>query len=288
MGRRTGESMNVTRTGMDEVDTIDFADMAKRPDRWSRLLSGATAAGLLFGVVGPYNSFTANPTTRLCYWVMLFWTGTLILWPSAALGLRAGARRGFSPAFAAAAAVMIACVPLAAFAAAGCYLFWPVHASGIRPIEWYVQTVVIALPAVAIAFWLEMGRGFQRGLIGGAFRMQAGRQSSGPSASGAAPALPSHLIEAALCLQMEDHHVRVHTVGRSHLHLAPLRQIAEQLGPAHGLQVHRSWWVARNAVRDWQEEGRSVVLILTNGLRVPVARNRVAQLRADGWLQRTT
>jgi DNA-binding LytR/AlgR family response regulator len=39
-------------------------------------------------------------------------------------------------------------------------------------------------------------------------------------------------------------------------------------------------------VQDWQEEGRSIVLILTNGLRVPVARNRVAQLRAEGWLQR--
>lgn len=267
---------------MDEADAIDFDDMAKRPDRWSRLLSGVTVAGLLFGVVGPYNSFTANPTTRLCYWTMLFWVGTLILWPSAALGLRAGARRGFSPAFAAAAAVMIACVPLAAFAAAGCYLFWPVHASGIRPVEWYVQTVVIALPGVGIALWLEMGRGFQRGVIGESFGTQIGHLPSGLSA----PALPSHLIEAALCLQIEDHHVRVHTVGRSHLHLAPLRQIAEQLGPTRGLQVHRSWWVARNAVRDWQEEGRSVVLILTNGLRVPVARNRVAQLRARGWLQR--
>jgi hypothetical protein len=271
---------------MDEVDAINFDEMAKRPDRWSRLLSGATVAGLLFGVVGPYNSFTANPTTRLCYWTMLFWAGTLILWPSAALGLHAGARRGFSPAFAAAAAVMIACIPLAALAAAGCYLFWPVHASGIRPVEWYVQTVVIALPAVGIAFWLEMGRGFQRGLIGGSLRMRAGNPPPGPSAPVMAPALPSHLIEAALCLQMEDHHVRVHTVGRSHLHLAPLRQIAEQLGPTHGLQVHRSWWVARHAVQDWQEEGRSMILILSNGLRVPVARNRVAQLRAHGWLQR--
>jgi hypothetical protein len=277
--------MNATRIGIGKVGAIDFEDMAKRPDRWSRLLSGTTVAGLLFGVVGPYNSFTANPTTRLCYWTMLFWAGTLILWPSVALGLRAGRRRGFPPAFAAAAVVMVACIPLAAFAAAGCYLFWPVHASGIRPIEWYVQTLVIALPGVGIAFWLEMGRGTQRAMADNVFRDPAWRAPS-ISPPSTAPALPSHLIEAALCLQMEDHHVRVHTVGRSHLHLAPLRQIAEQLGPEHGLQVHRSWWVARAAVQDWQEEGRSIVLILTNGLRVPVARNRVAQLRAEGWLQR--
>jgi len=76
----------------------------------------------------------------------------------------------------------------------------------------------------------------------------------------------------------------VHTVGRSQLHLAPLHQIAEQLGPARGMQVHRSWWVARNAIQGWEEAGRSVTLVLSNGLRVPVARNRVAQLRAAGWL----
>ncbi|HWI86997.1 MAG TPA: LytTR family DNA-binding domain-containing protein, partial [Sphingomonas sp.] len=107
-------------------------------------------------------------------------------------------------------------------------------------------------------------------------------QPAGPTMTGAA--FPPHLMDAALCLQMEDHHVRVHTVGRSYLHLAPLRQVAEELGPERGLQVHRSWWVAQAAVQRWEEAGRSVVLVLTDGRRVPVARNRVAQLRAIGWL----
>jgi len=66
----------------------------------------------------------------------------------------------------------------------------------------------------------------------------------------------------------------------------PLRQVAEELGPDRGLQVHRSWWVARAAVRDWEEADRSIILTLTNGMRVPVARNRVAVLRACGWLDR--
>jgi hypothetical protein len=42
--------------------------------------------------------------------------------------------------------------------------------------------------------------------------------------------------------------------------------------------------VAREAVCGWYREERSAVLVLTNDLRVPVARNRLAMLRAEGWL----
>jgi hypothetical protein len=263
---------------------VDFDDLI-RPERWARLFRGTTVAGLLFGVVGPYGSFIANPTTRLFYWTMLFWAGTLILWPAVVAGLRFGARPGFPPWFAGAVAVLIASVPLAPVAAAGCYLFWPVHASGIRPLEWYVQTIVIALPAVAVALWFETGRP-QLPQMASGFGFAPVREPPRIAAPTRGPAFPLHLIDAALCLQMEDHHVRVHTVGRSYLHLTPLRQVAEELGSERGLQVHRSWWVARVAVRDWEEDGRSLVLILTNGLRVPVARNRIAVLREAGWLDR--
>jgi hypothetical protein len=263
---------------------VEFDDLI-RPERWARLFRGTTVAGLLFGIVGPYGSFLAKPTSRLFYWTMLFWAGTLILWPAVVSGLRIGVRRGFPPWFTGAVAVLLASIPLAGVAAAGCYMFWPVHASGIRPIEWYVQTVVIAMPAVTVALWFEAGRPQLPQMASGlGFSPPRGRQATSLPIRGGA--LPLHLVEAALCLQMEDHHVRVHTVGRSYLHLVPLRQVAEELGPERGLQVHRSWWVARTAVSTWEEQGRSIVLTLTNGMRVPVARNRVAVLRASGWLDR--
>lgn len=260
----------------------DFDDLLQQPARWARLFRGTTVAGLLFGVVGPYGSFIANPTTRLFYWTMLFWAGTILLWPSTIWALRFGGRRGFPLWFAGAIAILIASIPLASVAAFGCHIFWPVHASGIRPLEWYVQTIVIALPAVAVALWYETGQPQLPQMVSElGFRGARAVPSPGKGAP-----LPLHLIEAALCLQMEDHHVRVHTVGRSYLHLAPLHSVTRDLGSERGVQVHRSWWVARSAIQDWEEDGRSVSLILTNGLRVPVARNRVAHLRALGWLDR--
>ena len=59
-------------------------------------------------------------------------------------------------------------------------------------------------------------------------------------------------------------------------------------GDRRGLQVHRSWWVARDAVRGVQAEWRALSLVLENGLSVPVARSRVAILRDNGWLDEDT
>jgi hypothetical protein len=273
--------MDVTAERSRQTEAGWIEAMIRQPERWARLLTAAALGGALFGLIGPYNSFSANPTTRLFYWTMLFLVGTAILWPSMIVAVSAGQRRGLPPSFSSAAAIVISSAPLAALAAAGCYVFWPVHASGIRPLEWYGLTLAISLPGAAMALWLEA-----RFLWAGRTLANAEmpKYLAASQVSGSYSALPAHLVEAVLCLQMEDHHVRIHTVGRSQLHLAPLRQVADELGHARGLQVHRSWWVARNAVRGWKQEGRAITLVLTNGQQVPVARNRIAELRESGLL----
>lgn len=248
------------------------------PDRWGRLFGWTTLAGILCGLIGPYGSFPANSATRLFYWTALFWIGTLLLWPVVTGALLIAQRRAIPILLAGTAAALIACIPLATIGAFGAHLFWPVHASGIRVLEWYVQTVIIALPATGLAVWLEQPFAPSR-----ASRLITPQPASITSAGEAV--LPDHLLDLTLCLQMEDHHVRVHMMGHSLLHLAPMREAVEALGEERGLQVHRSWWVAERAVAGWSEEGRSMVLVLINGLRVPVARNRVAHLRMRGWLR---
>ena len=256
------------------------AELIGGPDRWARLLGWTTLAGLACGVAGPFGSYPANMFTRLAYWTGLFWAGTLLVWPSIAGAIAYGSRHRFPPLFAGGAAALAACVPLAMLAAGGGHLFWPLHASGMRALEWYCQTVFVALPAAALAYWLEIGRA--RGM---APRVDALSSPTLPDAGDPpAPGLPDHVLATALCLQMEDHHVRVHSHARSSLHFAAMRDVVRQLGEARGLQVHRSWWVTNGAVARADEDGRSATLILTNGLRVPVARSRIAVLRQRGWL----
>ena len=70
----------------------------------------------------------------------------------------------------------------------------------------------------------------------------------------------------------------------SDLILTPLKGAITELGDADGLQVHRSWWVAKAAVAGSVASGRNLSLRLSNGLEAPVSRASVAKLRAAGWL----
>lgn len=96
--------------------------------------------------------------------------------------------------------------------------------------------------------------------------------------------LPSeHRAADLLALEAEDHYLRVHTAAGSTLILLRLSDAIAELGPARGVQVHRSWWVARDAVDHAERTGEKVVLILRGGLRVPVSRGNRAKLAAMGW-----
>ena len=113
-----------------------------------------------------------------------------------------------------------------------------------------------------------------------------------PVAAGPAPApqpafldrLPAHLGSDLLALEMEDHYVRAHTALGSELILLRMRDAIAELGGIEGAQVHRSWWVARDAVEDVKRDGRNVRLVLPGGLEAPVSRTRVAELKDAGWL----
>jgi hypothetical protein len=57
-----------------------------------------------------------------------------------------------------------------------------------------------------------------------------------------------------------------------------------QLGFRDGTLVDRSWWVSRDAVTEVVADGDDLRLRLVGGLEAPVAPDRVAHLRALGWL----
>lgn len=96
--------------------------------------------------------------------------------------------------------------------------------------------------------------------------------------------LPPELGSDIIALEMEDHYVRTHTALGSALVLMRLRDAMALIGDLEGMQVHRSWWVARGAVEDVLRDGRNVRLKLARGLEAPVARAKVAELRGARWI----
>jgi len=95
--------------------------------------------------------------------------------------------------------------------------------------------------------------------------------------------IPPALGRDLLALEMEDHYLRIHTAAGSDLILLRLRDALAELGSARGRQVHRSWWVAEGAVQSVERGPRSI-LVLRNGLRVPVSKSFREQVKEAGWL----
>ncbi|HZG44999.1 MAG TPA: LytTR family DNA-binding domain-containing protein [Allosphingosinicella sp.] len=97
--------------------------------------------------------------------------------------------------------------------------------------------------------------------------------------------LPPTVGSPLLCLSMEDHYVRAHGPSGSALILMRMRDAIDELEGVRGLQVHRSWWVAKDAVERVERDGDRLRLRLVNGLVVPVARSQTGAVKAQGWPQ---
>jgi hypothetical protein len=96
--------------------------------------------------------------------------------------------------------------------------------------------------------------------------------------------LPRHLGRNILCMKTEDHYLRVYTDAGNTLVLLRMGDAENAVGGIEGLRVHRSWWVARHSVAEVVAAGNGLQLHLTNGLDVPVSRERRLLLKSNGWM----
>lgn len=90
--------------------------------------------------------------------------------------------------------------------------------------------------------------------------------------------LPLHLRGPVLCLQAQDHYVEVTTQKGRDLVLIRLADAISELPGRDGIQPHRSWWVARDAIA--QTDANSLTLI--NGQNAPISRANKRAVQA--WI----
>ncbi len=243
---------------------------------WGPVTLGAaisTAAGVVLGVIGPFGSYlNGTLPTRVAYWVGCLWIGWLTFGVFLPLVQRRAQAAGLPvwlwlpPTIA-----LLALLPVTISRVAAVRM-WPV-VERIGWVEWYAQGLAISALLTLGMMWATQART---------------RSTGAPAPLSADPRdrLPSRLGRTVLCLQMEDHYVRVHTQEGSALVLMSLSQAIAGLADLDGQQTHRSWWVARAAVAGVIEDGRNTRLRLQRGLEAPVSRARVARLRQSGWLTR--
>jgi DNA-binding LytR/AlgR family response regulator len=85
-------------------------------------------------------------------------------------------------------------------------------------------------------------------------------------------------------VEAEDHYLRLHTSKGQDLILMRLADAVAELEGIEGAQVHRSWWVARDAIADAKRSDGRATLTLKDGSEVPVSRTYARLLRERSWI----
>jgi len=256
-------------------------------------LSAMTVIGVFLAIIGPFGSIAAPFSERLVTWLAFAWLGyacyrpmqTIVNWGTRVLALPRWSML--------AATCLVGTVPMTIAVLAinrepSGSRGWP----GLDEVMGTYFAVLVIGGAITVLFNLVQG---PRGEA--VMPVPAAPQAAAPAPVAAAvpapaPPLPNPLLDQLpaeigsdiVALEMEDHYVRVHTELGSALVLMRLRDAMALVSEIEGMQVHRSWWVARGAVEDVLRDGRIVRLKLPRDLEAPVARANIATLRDARWI----
>jgi hypothetical protein len=252
-------------------------------------LSLMTLIGVVLAIIGPFGSFGMPLAWRLVYWLGLAYAGYAIYRPIGGLIGRLEHSLALPAAGLWVAAVVVATVPMTAVVLLLGSLPGPLAIPSAQVVlGTYASVFVIGAAVTALFYALQSGKTAQPALADRP--ATAPRPAPEPEAPGAPRAirfldrLPPELGSDLIALEMEDHYVRAHTALGSGLVLLRLSDALAELGAVEGMQVHRSWWVARHAVKDVARHGRNVRLVLDTGIEAPVSRANVSVLRDAGWI----
>ena len=254
---------------------------------WGEQLLVLLLLGAAFGWIGPFGTFQdLTVPRRLAYWVVAF----LLIGSIHSLTMRSLARAEPSAAWPvpvqAIVGALIMAVPSSFVVIALEAIFR--HTPALTPSNLARIYVSVAVVMLVIAIpWALIRR----------YRAREAKiitvEPSAPPAAIEAPARESRFLERLppklgtelLCIATEDHYLRVTTKLGNDLILFRLSDAIVELDPRLGQQVHRSYWVAREAVSSVERGGQRTMLVLVNGSKVPVSRTFLPALREAGWLE---
>lgn len=241
--------------------------------RHGRGLAIAILAGLFLAAVGAFGTGDAEPLARYPYWIAVMVLGALCGILVSELVDRGGwfddrpALQGLLIAAGVTAplTVLIWAITRAVFGG-------DVHPS-LNQLSWFIGPVFVVTSAMTALNYFT----------------QAAPPETHAAAGGAVQArfldrLPARLRGAELfAVEAEDHYLRLHTSKGQDLILMRLSDAVLELEGLEGAQVHRSWWVAREAVIGARRGDGRATLTIRDGSAVPVSRGYARALRDAGW-----
>lgn len=234
-----------------------------------RALGTMAVVGIVLGLAGPFGSFAAlELLPRIAYWVatvfLTYGFGySLSMYADAAWG-------GGRPLWL---RLPLMAVP-AGLAATLTVTLINLTVFGTKAFDW-PSVLLLLLQCLAVAF----------GVVTVVLLLERRAPEANALPAGPAPILervPPAQRGLLLALSVEDHYVDIITERGKTLVLMRLADAIKETAGVEGLQIHRSHWVAKAAVTKIHRAEGKVALELSNGLKLPVSRGFLPQLRAAG------
>lgn len=235
----------------------------RSPLLWAALAGTATVLGL----AGPFGTYEVLPIVpRMAYWGVTV-VATYAIGVAVIAGLEQVRHpRGSVPVYMLYGAA--SGLPIALFVHALNRLAFDGPAIGFLPLFGYTTAIAAVGSAVISAFTRSL-----------ASRQAAPATARRPSLL---DRLPLERRGEITRLSVQDHYVEVATDKGRHLLLMRLSDAMAETEGMEGMQVHRSHWVATNAVvRSARRDGR-LYLHLADGSEIPVSRSYLKPVREAG------
>jgi DNA-binding LytR/AlgR family response regulator len=236
---------------------------------WARGFALSIVAGVFMAFSGAFGSGDMAIGSRLAYWVILMILGTL--WGSAVAHflLKPQDREGRWARAVLTAIVMAA--PFTVVVALANRMMLGEERGNSEFVSLFVVVAAICMAMVVLNILVES----RRILVA----------QAPPPPPKFLERLPLKLRGAEMwAVEAEDHYLRLHTSKGQDLILLRLADAVAELEGIEGMQVHRSWWVARDAITGAKRGDGRATLTLKDGAQVPVSRTFAAQLREKGWI----
>ena len=278
---------------------------------------GATIA--VFTVIGPVGTYeTLTPLRRLGYWSLCYliaWPVYFCMSAVALYCLRHCSAR--TAAFGLAGTTLLASVPATGVICSIDQLMRPEHLTELPVL--YARVVAVMAPITLLISFIVMERSRPKGAHdrtaaaphpdAAGLRASGAQPVAGTAREAAAPSterhrepdaeaqpeprepatapspysifhrLPRRLGTDLIYLTVDDHYVEAHTRAGSGILLMRFADACAELSD-RGLQVHRSYWVAKRYMKRLvRRDGRTVLRLIT-GEEIPVSRTYVAAARA--------
>jgi hypothetical protein len=231
--------------------------------------------GLLMGFLGPFASERAPIVWRYVYWMICMVGGGLIgVLADELLSLRMAAtwRRVVVVSVLATPPVSLLVLTTEHLLMGGVF-GWPGY---LRLLLWQVWPILLAVMVVRALVWRRLpARVETRTVIApplpeaeAAFRRRLSAKRRG-----------ARLI----AVEAHDHYLKVHTDAGAELVTLRFADALDELARVHGWRVHRSWWVAADAVEGVRWRRGAGEMCLVGGLMAPVSRTYAPVMKEAGW-----